>query len=372
MLTLKSLKQEYEEKLKPLNLTLDFYTQKIEKGQDLAPFEAYGAIQLLMSEIPSDSQKANFLTALTQKGEAIDEITSFALGLREMSEKVQLDFEPEIIADTCGTGGGTIETFNISTTVAFILSAGGVVVAKHGNRAATSKCGSADVLEALGVNINLSPNAVSKCIKEIGIGFLFAPNYHKAFKNVAKVRKELGIPTVFNFLGPLVNPAFDERKRNTIQLLGVRDEKFINPIAKVLCALNVKRAWVVCGYNKDKTKFMDELSICGENKITELTEDGKIIEKIISAEDFGFELTREDVLAGGDAKANSEIVLNILKGKERGPKRDITVFNAGAALLIAGKCNNLKDGIKMSEDLVDNGSAFEKLKKLKEFTSTLL
>lgn len=350
--------------------SLSVFTKKLQQKQNLSPQEAYAAMRALMQEEISDEEKAQFLTALTQKGETEEEIAVFAYTLRQLAEKIRLDEKIEPVADTCGTGGGAVETFNISTSVAFLLAATGVTVAKHGNRKITSQCGSADVLEALGVNINISPEKVKTCIETVGIGFLFAPNFHKAFKNVQKVRQSLGFPTVFNILGPLVNPAFDASRKINVHLLGVRAPELTERMANVMKLLNVKKAWVVCGFNADKTKTMDELSLCGETKITSLDEDGEIKTFMLMPEEVGIHRTEEDDLKGGTPQQNAELIKNILLGQEKTVKQKAFLLNAGAALVVSGKAATLPEGIANAGKILRNGSAYAKVKQLAEFTNS--
>ncbi|MCD5402126.1 anthranilate phosphoribosyltransferase [candidate division NPL-UPA2 bacterium] len=349
---------------------LEPYIEKVRRKEKLKPYEAYGAMRILMSEGPSDSQRAAFLTALNAKGESIAEIAAFVFAIREMAEPVRVKLQEgrdAVIGDTCGTGGGTLDTFNISTTIMFILAASGMVIAKHGNRAITSKCGSADVLEKLGVRIDLKPSEVEDCISKIGIGFLYAPNFHRAFKNVQKVRKQIGVPTVFNILGPLANPAFDSRKKNGVQLLGVREPRLTRRMAEVLKLLNMKRAFVVHGFDKTRKRGMDELSTLGENVISELCEDGQIKDFKILPGELGFKPPRGEDLAGGTGEENSRILIDILKGKEKRAKRDIVLLNAAAGLLLGNKAKSLQEGIEAAAQLIDTGQAYEKLEQLRGF-----
>ncbi len=346
------------------------YIEKVRRKEDLEPYEAYGAMRILMSEGPSDSQRADFLTALNAKGESSAEIAAFVFAIREMAEPVRIKFKEgtdTVIADTCGTGGGTLDTFNISTAIMFILAASGMVIAKHGNRAITSKCGSADVLEQLGVKIDLKPAEVEACIAKIGLGFIYAPNFHRAFKNVQKVRKEIGVPTVFNILGPLANPAFDARKKNGVQLLGVREPRLTRKMAEVLKLLNMKRAFVVHGCGDTRTKGMDELSTLGENVVSELCEDGQIKDFTIRPEELGLKRARAEDLTGGEREENKRILIDILKGKEQGAKRDIVLFNAAAGLLVGNKTKSLQEGMEVAAQLIDSGRAYEKLEQLRSF-----
>lgn len=346
------------------------YIERIRRKEDLEPHQAYGAMRTLMSEGPSDSQRAAFLTALNAKGESIAEIAAFVFALREMARPVRVKL-PEgrdaVIGDTCGTGGGTLDTFNISTTIMFILAASGMVIAKHGNRAITSRCGSADVLEKLGVRIDMKPSEVEDCLSKIGIGFLYAPNFHGAFKNVQKVRKELSVPTVFNILGPLANPAFDSKRKNGVQLLGVRQPRLTRRMAEVLKLLNMKRAFVVHGFGEGHNKGMDELSTLGENVVSELSEDGEVRDFKIWPEEFGFRRARAEDLAGGEKEENSRILIDILKGREKGAKRDIVLLNAAAGLLLGPQAKSLKEGIEIAAHLLDSGQAYEKLEQLRSF-----
>lgn len=350
-------------------LSLSLFTDKLKQKQNLTPQEAYAAMRTLMQEEISDDDKAAFLTALTQKGETEEEIAVFAYALRQLAEKISLDEKINPVADTCGTGGGAVETFNISTSVAFLLAAAGVTVAKHGNRKITSQCGSADVLEALGVNINIPPEKVKECIEKIGIGFLFAPNFHKAFKNVQKVRQSLRFPTVFNILGPLVNPAFDASRKVNVHLLGARAPELTGRMANVMKLLNAKKAWVVCGYNADKTKTMDEMSICGETQVTELTEDGGIKTFTITPEEAGIQRVEEKELKGGAPQENAALIKNILLGLEKSAKQKAFLFNAGAALVVSGKAATLSEGIATAGKILRNGTAYTKVRQLVEFTN---
>ncbi len=345
------------------------YIEKICRKENLEPYEAYGAMRILMSEKASDPQRAAFLTALNAKGASIAEIAAFVFALREMAEPVRIKLREgsDIVGDTCGTGGGTLDTFNISTTIMFVLAASGMVIAKHGNRAITSKCGSADVLEKLGVRIDLKPSQVEDCISKIGLGFIYAPNFHRAFKNVQKVRREIGVPTVFNILGPLANPAFDSKKRNGVQLLGVREPRLTRRMAEVLKLLNMKRAFVVHGFDDTHNGAMDELSTLGENMVSELCEDGEIKDYKILPGEFGFKPARAEDLSGGGGEENRRILIDILKGRERGAKRDILLLNAAAGLLLGDKAKSLKEGIGVAAQLIDSGRAYEKLEQLKNF-----
>ncbi len=346
------------------------YIEKVRRKEELEPHQAYGAMRILMSEGPSNSQKTAFLIALNAKGESIAEIAAFVFAVREMAEPVRVKLREgrdALVGDTCGTGGGTLDTFNISTTIMFILAASGMVIAKHGNRAITSKCGSADVLEQLGVKIDLKPSEVEDCISKIGLGFIYAPNFHRAFKNVQKVRKEIGVPTVFNILGPLANPAFDSKRKNGVQLLGVREPRLTRRMAEVLKLLNMKRAFVVHGFDKTHKRGMDELSTLGENVVSELCEDGGVRDFKILSEELGLKPPRDEDLTGRGGEKNSRILIDILKGKEKGAKRDIVLLNASAGLLLGNKAKSLQEGIEIAAQLIDTGQAYEKLEQLRNF-----
>ena len=350
--------------------SLDSYIEKINQNQDLSPEEASTAMRILMSSRASGHQQKEFLAAMYQKKPVVDEIAAFAYTLRKLAEPIRiktgLGEKWPVIGDTCGTGGGTFETFNISTTIMFILASAEIIIAKHGNRSITSKCGSADVLEELGVNINLGPSQVEECIAKIKIGFIYAPNFHKAFKNVQKVRKELPFPTVFNILGPLANPAFD-LENTTVkysQVLGVNKPQLTGKIAEVLRRLNVNRAMVVHGFYGESEKGMDELSTIGKTKVSELKSDGNIEDYFLEPGQFGFKQTNPEDLSGGERSQNAKILVDILKGIDRGPKRDIVLLNAAAGLYVGGKAANIKEGIKLAEEAIASQRAYKKLEEL--------
>ena len=347
--------------------SLDTYIEKVKRKEDLSPEEAVIAMRILTSNKVSEFQQSAFLTAMYLKKETVDEIVAFAYTLRKLAEPIE-GISETALGDTCGTGGGTLETFNISTTIMFILASAGIIIAKHGNRAVTSKCGSADVLEELGVNINLDSQGVAKCISEIGIGFIFAPKFHKAFKNVQNVRKELGelgISTVFNILGPLANPVFGASKsKNYSQVLGVNRPELTEVMAEVLKRLQTTRAIVVYGFNSVKEKGMDELSTIGKTKVSELKEGGIIDNYFLEPEQFGLKRANPNDLLGGDRKKNAEILVDILQGKDKGPKKDIVLLNAAAGLYVGGKAKSIEEGIKLAEKEIDNCRAYKKLEKL--------
>ncbi len=322
----------------------------LSKKQDLT----YGQAEAVMNEImggeATDVQKAAYLTALSLKGETIDEITASAAGMRAHCIKLLHELD---VLEIVGTGGDGSNSFNISTTASLVIAAGGVPVAKHGNRAASSKSGAADVLEALGVNIAVSPEKSAELLKEIGICFLFAQNYHIAMKYVAPIRRELGIRTVFNILGPLSNPA-----GANMELMGVYDESLVEPLAQVMAKLGVKRGMVVYGQEK-----LDEISMCAPTSICEIR-DGWFQSYEITPEQFGYARCSKEELVGGTPQENAQITKDILNGTERGAKRCAVCLNAGAALYIAGKAQTMQEGVHMAEKLIDNGAA---LKKLEEF-----
>ena len=302
---------------------------KVSKKEDLTYDEAYRTMDEIMSGAASEVQMSSYLTAMAMKGETIDEITASAEAMRNHCIRLLNDVDAlEIV----GTGGDGSNTFNISTTSSIVISAAGVPVAKHGNRSASSKCGAADVLEELGVNIQIEPDKSLQCLKENNICFLFAQNYHIAMRYVASVRRELGIRTIFNILGPLTNPA-----GATMQVLGVYDKELVEPLAKVLNNLGVKSALSVYGYEIDPS-------------------------------DFGFEKCSIEDLVGGDPKENARITLDILKG-QKGPKRNAVVLNSAAGLYVAGAAESIGDGVKIAEDMIDSGKALQQLENFIEFTN---
>jgi anthranilate phosphoribosyltransferase len=327
--------------------------RKVVDRQDLTESESIAAMQEIMDGDATPSQIAGFITALRMKGEAVDEIAGFASVMREKSIKIPTERSSEEMIDTCGTGGDHLNTFNISTTAAFIMAGAGLAVAKHGNRAMSSKCGSADVLEALGVALTLSPEQVGRCVDEIGIGFMFAPSHHPSMKYAITPRKEIGIRTVFNILGPLTNPA-----QAKLQLIGVSEPRLTELMAGALKNLGCIRAMVVHGLDG-----IDELSTLGRTKITELR-DGELTTYEISPEDVGFQTASICDLGPGDDPEHSALILReILDGKS-GPCRDIVLLNAGAALLVADRVGTIREGIALAGDTIENGRAAKALDKL--------
>jgi anthranilate phosphoribosyltransferase len=323
----------------------------------------------IMSGEATPAQIGAFITALRMKGETVEEITGAARVMRDKVTPIRvgrnvldmdrddINLDQESILDTCGTGGSGTNTFNISTTVAFVVSALGVKVAKHGNRSVSSCCGSADVLEALGVNLNVTPETVERCINEIGIGFLFAPALHGAMKHAIGPRREIGIRTIFNILGPLTNPA-----GAGCQVLGVYRGDLVEKLAHVLKNLGCRRGFVVHGMDG-----MDEITLTTETKMAEVTPE-KVVVKTLQPEDLGLTRCRMSDLRGGDASENAAIVRAVLAG-EKGPKRDIVLVNTAFGLVAAGKAASPEEGLRMAAESIDSGRAMEQLQKLIKMTS---
>lgn len=328
---------------------------KLSKKQDLAYAEAEAVMDEIMSGQATPVQMSAYLTALALKVETIDEITASAAGMRAHCIKLLHNLD---VLEIVGTGGDGSNSFNISTTSSLVIAAGGVPVAKHGNRAASSKSGAADVLEALGVKITLTPERSAEILKKINICFLFAQNYHIAMKYVAPIRKELGIRTVFNILGPLSNPA-----GANMELMGVYDQSLVEPLAQVMANLGVNRGMVVYGQDS-----LDEISMCAPTSVCEIR-DGKFTSYEITPEQFGYERCEKGALTGGTPAENAEITKAILKGEEKGPKRQAVCLNAGAALYIAGKAASIEEGVKLAESLIDSGAALKKLGEFVEETN---
>ena len=334
--------------------------QHLIEGQHLAEAEAAEVMRQIMEGRATDAQIAALAVALRMKGETVEEITGFARVMREYAVKVPVKTD-KVVVDTCGTGGDALKTFNISTAAALVVAADGrLAVAKHGNRAASSKCGSADVLEALGVKLDLPPERLGQCIDTVGIGFLFAPSMHPSFKYAAGPRKEIGIRTIFNMLGPLTNPA-----GALVQLIGVYDASLCETLAHVLKNLGSQRALLVHGIDG-----LDELSTLGETAVSEL-KDGAVTSYTLNPElDLGLARATIEHLAGGESAAeNADILLRLLHGKDRGPHRDIVCLNAAGVLLVAGAEENLENGIERAAALIDSGAALSALEKLREFTN---
>ncbi len=323
---------------------------KLAKKEGIGYETAKAVMNEIMNGEASDVQKSAYLTALSMKGETIEEITGSAEEMRNHCTRLLHDMD---VLEIVGTGGDGSNSFNISTTSAIVVAAAGVPVAKHGNRAASSKCGAADVLEALGVNITLSPEKSARLLKEIGICFLFAQNYHISMKYVAPIRKELGIRTVFNILGPLANPA-----GANMQVMGVYEEELVEPLAHVLSNLGVKDALVVYGQDR-----LDEISMAAPTTVCEVR-GGSYRTYTIVPEQFGLASCDREDLVGGTPEENAAITRAVLSGEERGAKRNAVLLNAGAGLFVAGKAKTLQDGVSMAAKLIDSGLA---CKKLEEF-----
>jgi anthranilate phosphoribosyltransferase len=320
---------------------------KLAKKEDLSYGEAEAVMNEIMSGEATPVQMSSYLTALSLKGETIDEITASASGMRAHGTKLVHDMD---VLEIVGTGGDGSNSFNISTTSSLVIAAAGVPVAKHGNRAASSKSGAADVLEALGVKITISPEKSAEILKKINICFLFAQTYHSAMKYVAPIRKELGIRTVFNILGPLSNPA-----GASMELMGVYEDALVEPLAQVLANLGVNKGMVVYGQDK-----LDEISMCAPTSVCEV-KDGSFKSYEITPEQFGYTRCEKGELTGGTPAENAAITRAILEGKEKGPKRQAVCLNAGASLYIAGKAATMEEGVKMAESIIDSGAALEKL-----------
>lgn len=327
---------------------------KLTNKENLSYEEAKAVMNEIMSGEASDVQKSAYLTALTMKGETIDEITGSAEEMR--NHAVQLSHEGDVL-EIVGTGGDKSDSFNISTTSSLVIASAGVPVAKHGNRAASSKSGAADVLESLGVNITISPQKSAELLQNIGICFLFAQSYHTAMKYVGPIRKELGIRTIFNILGPLANPA-----SANLQVMGVYDENLVEPLAKVLSNLGVKRALVVYGQDR-----LDEISASAETSVCEV-KDGTFKSYTISPEQFGLTRCKKEELTGGTPDENAAITKAVLAG-EQGARRTAVVLNAGAGLYVAGKADSIEAGVRLAEELIDSGKAEKKLEEFVKYSN---
>lgn len=329
---------------------------KVVSGRDLTETEMIEVMEVIMEGNATPAQIGAFITALRMKGETVAEITGAARVMRRKATRI--DARASVIVDTCGTGGDGAGTFNISTTCAFVVAAAGITVAKHGNRAVSSGCGSADLLEALGVNINAGPEVVEEAIAEEGIGFLFAPLLHGAMKHAIGPRREIGIRTVFNMLGPLTNPA-----GATSQLIGVYDGKLTEMFASVIRELGTKRAYIVHGLDG-----LDEATVTGETRVTEL-KDGLITTFNLDPVTYFGKTYPLDDLAGGTPRENADITRAILSGKEKGAKRDIVLLNAALAIVAAGKAERIEEGIDVARHGIESGEAMRKLERLIEITN---
>lgn len=345
-------------------------TAQVRAGQNLAAAQIAAAVRGLTDPEFGPEPKADFLAALAEKGESVEEIAGFAQELRELSIPVPLN--PKLrhreILDVCGTGGDRLNTFNISTSVALVCAAAGVTVAKHGNRAITSKSGSADVLEALGIPVDQTPDQAADALAQHAFAFLFAPRFHPAFKAIAPARKlcaDRGQRTVFNLLGPLLNPA-----RPSAQLVGVPRPQWCEPVARTLQALGLRRAMVVCGEvplpAADQTAYLDELSTLGANHAAEFYHDRGFGSSVWSPTEFPIQAALLADLGGGDAATNAALVRGVVGGTDRGPKRDAVLLNAGAALFVAGAARNLADGWNLAAETIDSGKVTRKLADLSQ------
>jgi anthranilate phosphoribosyltransferase len=325
---------------------------KVVRGIDLGQAEMADVFQEIMGGGATPAQIGAFITALRMKGETVDEITAAARVMRKKASSISLG-EKEDLIDTCGTGGDSSNTFNISTAAAFVVAGCGIKVAKHGNRSVSSRCGSADVLEELGVRIDLPPARVKRCIMKIGIGFMFAPVFHGAMKFAAGPRKEIGIRTIFNILGPLSNPA-----GAAYQIMGVFKPELAETMARVLANLGARAAMVV--HSEDG---LDEISINGKTKITEY-KNRKFRSYHVQPKNFGLRRANLHSIKGGDKKANAKVILEVLRGK-RSPQADVVLMNAGAALVLMDEARDFKDGVRIAQEAIDSGRALEKLELLK-------
>jgi len=345
--------------------------EKLVKRENLKEEEAIEVMREIMEDKATPAQIASFITALRMKGETIEEITGCAKVMREKATKIKVDkdnivdldrdeinVDYETIIDTCGTGGDGTKTFNISTVTAFVVAGAGFLVAKHGNRSVSSECGSADVIKGLGINLDIPVEKVKECLEKIGIGFLFAPLYHSAMKYALGPRREIGIRTIFNILGPLTNPA-----GANVQVLGVYNPDLTETLVSVLKNLGSRSALVIYGEGS-----LDEISIIGRTKISQL-KDGQIKTYYIQPEDFGFKKAILEQIKGGDALKNAQIIIDILSGKEKGAKRDIILLNAAAAFFAADAAKDFKEGIEMAKKSLDSGRALKKLEDLIKFSN---
>jgi anthranilate phosphoribosyltransferase len=330
------------------------FIQKMIDRTDLTEQEARAAMEEIMAGQATDAQIAGFLTALRMKGETAQELVGFARVMREKAEPLWDGEIPDVL-DTCGTGGDRSGTFNISTATAFVAAAAGLRVAKHGNRSATSRCGSADVLEALGLDIQMPIERLRRAIKDAGMGFLFAPRFHASMKHVMPTRSQLKVRTVFNILGPLANPAAAR-----FQVVGVFSPDIMELMANALRGLNIEHAFVVHGANG-----MDEVSISSRTHVVEMHR-GEIRQFVISPEDFGLTSVKIEAILGGDAAENAKIIESIFSG-ERGPRRDVVLLNSAPAMVAGGAAKTWKEGLQLAAQAIDSGAALKKLRELREF-----
>lgn len=330
--------------------------QKLVEGRDLDSSEATAIMKEIMQGSATPAQIGSFLTALRMKGETVQEISAFAAVMREFCHRIHPKVNGRLV-DTCGTGGDRIKTFNVSTAGAFVVAGAGIPVAKHGNRSVTSKSGSSDVLEKLGFNLNVEPKVVEESIEKIGVGFMFAPNFHPAMKHAIGPRREIGIRTVFNILGPLTNPA-----GANAQVLGVYSREWVEPLAQVLRELGCKEAMVVHGVDG-----LDEVSIIGKTVVAQLR-DGEVSLKEISPKEFGFKIAKPEEISGASPEENAQLLVRLLSSnpQKQDPKRNMVLLNAAAGIVVGGKAENLKEGIEVARESLESGAAYQKLKKLIE------
>jgi anthranilate phosphoribosyltransferase len=338
------------------NAILTAAIDRVASGTDLSSDEAAEVLGEIMGGNASEAQAAGFLIALRTKGETVDELIGLARTMRELALAVEVGRDD--LLDTAGTGGGR-PTFNVSTTAAFVAAGAGCVVAKHGNRSATGRCGSADVLEALGARIDLEPEAVAECIESVGFGFMFAPHHHMAMRHVVPVRKELAVRTIFNFLGPLTNPAGATR-----QLIGVSDGSYLDIIAAALGQLGGRRGLVV-----SSADGLDEISVSGATQVVELNE-ATIERRTLTPESIGVEPAAAESIRAGDPEHNAAVMRGVLAG-EPGPERSLTLANAGAAIYVGGRADSIKDGVRLAVEAIDSGAATDALERYIERTRVL-
>lgn len=327
--------------------------QKIVEGKNLEKQEAKDVMKEIMSGSATEAQIGALLTALRMKGETVQEISAFAAVMREFCHRINPKVNGRLV-DTCGTGGDKIKTFNVSTTAAFIVAGAGITVAKHGNRSVTSRSGSSDVLEKLGFNLNLEPKAIEKIIENVGIGFMFAPNFHPAMKYAIGPRREIGIRTVFNILGPLTNPA-----GANAQVLGVYSQELVEPLAYVLRELGCEEAMVVHGLDG-----LDEISIIGKTKVAKL-KDGEISLTEITPKDYDLKKAKPEQISGTTPEESAELTFKLLNNsKLQDPKRDMVLINSAAGILVGGKADDLKGGMEIAAESIESGAAYKKLKMM--------
>ena len=332
------------------------YLETILQGRDLSFDKAKDLLDIIFAGEVAEAQVAAFLAAMRAKGASVPELAGLARSLRDHAVKVDTGLDD--LVDTCGTGGAKLKTFNISTTAALVAAGAGVYVAKHGNRGMTSKCGSADVLTELGVNVSCGPQLVAECIRQAHVGFMFAPMFHPAMKYVQPTRKALGVRTVFNILGPLANPA-----QAQAQVMGVAEESLMNKIIETLKMLGVERAIIV------HSEGLDEISTMGPTKIMQLKA-GQVTAEQIKPSDFGIATADFDSLKGDDARTNAKITRDILSGKERGAKKDVVLLNAAAAMIVSGKAEDFAGGVKLANKAIEQGAAAQALEKLIEISNS--